>query len=215
MQNDMSLGMSLLCILLAVVLGIGTALVFSFRTRHTASMSLTLAIMPAAIALVIMLVNGNIGAGVAVAGAFALVRFRSVPGTAREIAAIFVAMALGLACGMGSIPLALLFFVIMGVLVVILTLLGFGEKPAHLRQLRITIPEDLDYDELFDDLFERYTSHHELVKVKTTNMGTLYELWYEILMQDDAETKAFLDELRCRNGNLRIQLGRVVEKNTL
>ena len=215
MQNDMSLRMSLLCILLAVVLGIGTALVFSFRTRHTASMSLTLAIMPAAIALVIMLVNGNIGAGVAVAGAFALVRFRSVPGTAREIAAIFVAMSLGLACGMGSIVLALLFFVIISILVVALTLLEFGEKPARVRQLRITIPESLDYDELFDDLFDKYTVYHELVRVKTTNMGTLYELWFEILMIDERQTKRFIDELRCRNGNLSIQIGRVVEKNTL
>ena len=215
MQNDMSLGMSLLGIFLAVVLGIGTALVFSFRTRHTASMSLTLAIMPAAIALVIMLVNGNIGAGVAVAGAFALVRFRSVPGTAREIAAIFVAMSLGLACGMGSFVLALLFFVIMSVLVIALTLLEFGEKPARVRQLRITIPESLDYDELFDDLFDKYTVYHELVRVKTTNMGTLYELWFEILMIDDRQTKRFIDELRCRNGNLSIQIGRVVEKNTL
>ena len=215
MQNDMSLGMSLLGIFLAVVLGIGTALVFSFRTRHTASMSLTLAIMPAAIALVIMLVNGNIGAGVAVAGAFALVRFRSVPGTAREIAAIFVAMSLGLACGMGSFVLALLFFVIMAVLVVVLTILEFGEKPARVRQLRITIPESLDYDELFDDLFDKYTVYHELVRVKTTNMGTLYELWYEVLLIDDRQTKRFIDELRCRNGNLSIQIGRVVEKNTL
>ncbi|MBO4383561.1 MAG: DUF4956 domain-containing protein [Clostridia bacterium] len=215
MQNDMSLGMSLLGIFLAVVLGIGTALVFSFRTRHTASMSLTLAIMPAAIALVIMLVNGNIGAGVAVAGAFALVRFRSVPGTAREIAAIFVAMSLGLACGMGSFVLALLFFVIMSILVVALTLLEFGEKPARVRQLRITIPESLDYDELFDDLFDKYTVYHELVRVKTTNMGTLYELWFEILMIDERQTKRFIDELRCRNGNLSIQIGRVVEKNTL
>ena len=124
----MTTGTFLLCILLSVALGIGTALVFSYRTKHTASMSLTLAIMPAAIALVIMLVNGNIGAGVAVAGAFTLVRFRSMPGTAREIAAIFVDMAVGLACGMGYVGLAVGFFLIMAVMVLLLTYVGFGDR---------------------------------------------------------------------------------------
>lgn len=213
--EPMSLPYSVVCILLAVVLGIGTALIFSFKTKHTASMSITLSIMPAAISLVIMMVNGSIGAGIAVAGAFALVRFRSMPGTAREIAAIFVAMALGLACGMGNIRMALIFFGIMSVLVVVLTLIGFGESREGMLTLRITIPEDLDYDGLFDDLFEKYTSYHDLVRVKTTNMGTLYELWFEVVMKDNKNTKRFIDELRCRNGNLSIQIGRVVEKTTL
>lgn len=211
----MSTWMFIACILLAIVLGIGTALAFSFKTKHTASMSITLAIMPAAIALVIMLVNGNIGAGVAVAGAFALVRFRSVPGSAREIAAIFVAMAIGLACGMAAIKLALIFFAIMSVLVIVLTLTGFGEKAARMRQLRITIPENLDYSDLFDDLFEKYLVQYDLTRVKTTNMGTLYELWFEVILKDESQTKEFMDELRCRNGNLAISIGRIVEKNTL
>ena len=163
----------LLCILLAVVLGIGTAIVFSFKARNSASMALTLSIMPAAIAIVIMMVNGNVGAGVAVAGAFTLVRFRSVPGTAREIAAIFMDMAVGLACGMGHIWIAILFFVIMAVLVIALTLFGFGERSGN-QQLKITIPENLDYNDLFDDLFKKYTSSWELVRVRTTNMGTEY-----------------------------------------
>ena len=212
---NMPISTFLICILLALALGIGTALVFSFKTKHSASMSITLAIMPPAIALVIMLVNGNIGAGVAVAGAFALVRFRSMPGTAREIAGIFVAMAVGLACGMDQIVLALLFFAVMAVAVIVLTLIGFGDSSAKKRQLRITIPEDLDYYELFDDLFVKYTKFYDLTRVRTTNMGTLYELWYEVIMKDDRMTKAFLDELRCRNGNLKITIGRIVEKNTL
>lgn len=204
----------LLCILLAVVLGIGTALVFSFKSRNSASMTLTLSIMPAAIALVIMLVNGNVGAGVAVAGAFTLVRFRSVPGTAREIAAIFVDMAVGLACGMGHIGLAILFFAIMALLVIALTMFGFGEKAGN-RQLKITIPENLDYNDLFDDLFRKYTSSCELIRVRTTNMGTLYELCYDVVLKDETQTKAFMDAIRCRNGNLNITLGRVVEGSTL
>lgn len=205
----------MLCILLALLLGIGTAAVFSFKYRHTASMALTLAIMPASIALVIMLVNGNIGAGVAVAGAFALVRFRSVPGTAREIAAIFADMAIGLACGMGELLLAGIFFGIMAVVVIGLTLLGFGERASKMRTLRITIPEELDYYDLFEDLLKRYTIHYELVRVKTTNMGTLYELYYEVILKDELKTKEFLDAIRCRNGNLTVSIGRVVEKNTL
>lgn len=204
----------LLCILLAVVLGIGTAIVFSFKARNSASMALTLSIMPAAIAIVIMMVNGNVGAGVAVAGAFTLVRFRSVPGTAREIAAIFMDMAVGLACGMGHIWIAILFFVIMAVLVIALTLFGFGERSGN-QQLKITIPENLDYNDLFDDLFKKYTSCWELVRVRTTNMGTLYELCYDVVLKDEKKTKAFMDEIRCRNGNLNITLGRPVEGTTL
>ncbi|MBQ3328047.1 MAG: DUF4956 domain-containing protein [Clostridia bacterium] len=212
---SMSIPMFLASIFLALALGIGTALVFQFRTKHTASMATTLAIMPPAIALVIMLVNGNIGAGVAVAGAFALVRFRSLPGTAKEIAAIFVAMAVGLACGMTQLLLAVIFFAIMSVTVIVLTLIGFGDKSAKMRQLRVTIPEDLDYYELFDDLMEKYTKEWELSRVKTTNMGTLYELWFDVILKDEKQTKEFLDAIRCRNGNLRVMMGRIAEKPTL
>ena len=212
---SMSIPMFLASIFLALALGIGTALVFQFRTKHTASMATTLAIMPPAIALVIMLVNGNIGAGVAVAGAFALVRFRSLPGTAKEIAAIFVAMAVGLACGMTQLLLAVIFFAIMSVTVIVLTLIGFGDKSAKMRQVRITIPEDLDYYELFDDLFEQYTKEWELSRVKTTNMGTLYELWFDVLLKDEKQAKEFMDAIRCRNGNLRVMMGRIADKPTL
>ncbi|MBQ1545325.1 MAG: DUF4956 domain-containing protein [Clostridia bacterium] len=213
--TQMTVPVFLICIFLAAAVGLGTAFLFSFKSRHTASMFLTLSIMPAAIALVIMLVNGNIGAGVAVAGAFALVRFRSVPGTAREIAAIFVDMALGLACGMGEIALAIIFFAIMAVLVLILTLTGLGDRGNRRRQLKITIPENLDYNELFDDLLEEYTVKSELIQVKTTNMGTLYELCYDVVLKDEEQTKEFLDELRCRNGNLSIALGRITDNGAL
>lgn len=211
----MTTGTFLICILLAVALGVGTAIVFSYKTRHTASMALTLAIMPAAIALVIMLVNGNIGAGVAVAGAFTLVRFRSVPGTAREIAAIFVDMAVGLACGMGYVGLAVAFFLIMAVMVLLLTVTGFGDKGADRRQLKITIPENLDYSDLFDDLLDQYTASYDLTRVRTTNMGTLYELQYDVSLKDEKNSKAFIDEIRCRNGNLNITLGRIAEHDSL
>jgi uncharacterized membrane protein YhiD involved in acid resistance len=202
----------LICLFSAIALGVLTALVFTYKTKHTSSLAMSLAIMPAAVALVIMMVNGNIGAGVAVAGAFTLVRFRSVPGTAKEVAGLFVAMAIGLACGMGYVAVAGVFFVVMAVFVLVLSTVQFGEDKGSSKQLKITIPENLDYDGLFDDLFEKYTKSSELQRIKTTNMGTLYELTYDVTLNNAGDTKAFLDELRCRNGNLNIVLGRIADK---
>ena len=205
----------LLCTAVSLILGLGTACLARFRSRTTQSMAVTLALLPAMVQLVIMLVNGNLGAGVAVAGAFSLVRFRSAPGTAREISAIFLAMAIGLATGMGYVVLAVLFFAVIAVFLLALTVLGFGSGDAQERELRITIPEELDYDGLFDDLFAKYTDGAVLERVKTTGMGTLYELRYRIRLKEACVPKAFLDELRCRNGNLSIVCGKSVEKETL
>lgn len=186
-----------------------------YKSRYTQSFVVTLAMLPAVVQVVIMLVNGNIGAGVAVAGAFSLVRFRSAPGTAREIGIIFLAMAIGLATGMGYVVLAVLFFLVMAVFMLAMSVLRFGGGNEHERELKITIPETLDYDGLFDDLFQKYTRSAELNKIKTTNMGTLYELDYRIVLKSERIPKAFLDELRCRNGNLNIVCGRVTSKEAL
>lgn len=202
--TELTLTSFLICTGVSLLLGMGTALVAGYRSRSTQSLAITLAILPAVVQAVIMLVNGSIGAGIAVAGAFSLVRFRSAPGTAREIAAIFLAMAIGLATGMGYVGLAVLLFLILAGAMLALTVLRFGQKEDAGRILKITIPEDLDYDGLFDDLFERYTTAHTLEKVKTTNMGTLYELRYRITLRQEPVPKVFLDELRCRNGNLNI-----------
>ena len=202
--TELTLTSFLICTGVSLLLGVGTALVAGYRSRSTQSLAITLAILPAVVQAVIMLVNGSIGAGSAVAGAFSLVRFRSAPGTAREIAAIFLAMAIGLATGMGYVGLAVLLFLILAGAMLALTALRFGQKEDAGRILKITIPEDLDYDGLFDDLFERYTTAHTLEKVKTTNMGTLYELRYRITLRQEPVPKVFLDELRCRNGNLNI-----------
>jgi uncharacterized membrane protein YhiD involved in acid resistance len=210
--GGVTVGGFLICLFSAIALGVLTALVFTYKTKHTSSLAMSLAIMPAAVALVIMMVNGNIGAGVAVAGAFTLVRFRSVPGTAKEVAGLFVAMAIGLACGMGYVAVAGVFFVVMAVFVLVLSTVQFGEDKGSSKQLKITIPENLDYDGLFDDLFEKYTKSSELQRIKTTNMGTLYELTYDVTLNNAGDTKAFLDELRCRNGNLNIVLGRIADK---
>ncbi len=198
-----------------MVLGVLTALVFSYKSRHTAGFALTLALIPMIVTVIIMMVNGNIGAGVAVAGAFALVRFRSVPGTAREIAAIFTAMALGLITGMGYIWVAILFFILIAGFALILIKFSFGEKTKTEKTMKITLPENFDYDGLFDDVFEKYDVEAHLEKILTTNMGTLYELTYQAKFPDDKVPKAFIDELRARNGNLGIAVGVFTDREML
>lgn len=210
--SQITIGAFLVCTAVSMVLGIGLSLVSMYREKSSQSLALTLAILPTAVQVVIMLVNGNIGAGVAVAGAFGLVRFRSQPGTAREIAVIFLAMAVGLATGMGYVVLAVLTFVLAGGMLMLLTLLRFGQKSEAERILRISVPENLDYEGLFDDILENYTSDFELVRVKTSNMGTMFDLEYRIIMADGRVPKAFLDELRTRNGNLTISCSRNVMK---
>ena len=213
--NAMTLSAFLMCIFAALVLGVLTALVFSFRNKHSGSLILALAVLPPIVTMVIMMVNGNIGAGLAVAGTFSLVRFRSAPGTAREICGLFMSTAIGITCGMGFIGIAAVFFLVMAVFLVLLSLFRFGETAASSRQLKITIPENLDYDGLFDDIFEKYTSRHELVKVKTTNMGTLYELTYTINLKTPEVSKQFIDDIRCRNGNLNIICGRESDRDAI
>ena len=213
--TELTLSAFLICTAVSLALGIGLALVSRFRAHATQSFAVTLAILPVVVQVVIMLVNGNIGAGVAVVGAFSLVRFRSAPGTAREIGVLFLGMAIGLATGMGYVGLAALTFVIVSAALLALTALHFGQRDSGERILKITIPENLDYEGLFDDLFDQYTKSHTLVKVKTSNMGTLYELEYRVTLRSDSVPKAFLDALRCRNGNLNIVCGREMVKDAL
>ena len=211
----MTVSAFLICLLAALILGVLTALVFSFRSEHSGNLPFALVLVPPIVTLVIMMVNGNIGAGLGVAGAFSLIRFRSAPGTARELSGLFTGTAIGLACGMGYVGIAALFFLIVAATVIALTLLRLGEKSRSFRQLKITIPENLDYDGLFDDIFETYTTSHDLIRVKTTNMGTLYELTYHINLRGSDVDKAFMDALRCRNGNLNIICGRESDKDML
>lgn len=192
----------------ALALGIVLALIYMFKSVYTKSFVVTLAILPAVVAIVIMMVSGSLGAGVAAAGTFSLVRFRSIPGTAKEIGIIFLAMAVGLVCGMGYPLYGLLFVAVTGGAFLLLNAIGFGEgKNAALRRvLRITVPEDLEYGSMFDDLFEKYTTKHDLSQVKTTNLGSLNRLTYNVTLKKAGEEKQFIDELRCRNGNLEINL---------
>lgn len=203
------------CTAVSVALGLGCALLCMYKNKYSQSLALTLAMLPAIVQVIIMMVNGNVGAGVAVAGTFSLVRFRSANGTAREIAMIFLAMAIGLATGMGYVGLALIFFVVMALYCMVLTGLRFGGGSEAERQLKITIPENLDYDGVFDDLFDKYTSSYSLEKVKTTEMGTLYELTYYVVLKSEHSVKSFMDELRVRNGNLDIVFRRAEVKASL
>lgn len=200
------LGDFLLCMAASLVLGLVLALAYIYRSRYTKSFVFTLALLPTVVCVVIMLVNGNIGTGVAVAGAFSLVRFRSVPGTAKEIGVLFLAMGTGLIAGMGYLGYACVFTLVMALVTVIYNRLDFGSKKgARLyKTLTITIPEDLDYTEVFEPVLEQYTCRQELIRVKTTNMGSLFRLTYNITLKPDANEKALIDQLRCRNGNLEI-----------
>ncbi len=200
----------LLCIGCALLCGLILCGCYIFRSRHTASFAATLALLPAVVCVVIMMVNGNIGAGVAVAGAFSLVRFRSVPGTAREIGAIFLAMGAGLIAGMGYLGYALATSVVLGLVSLIYTYIGqkrVNSTNAY-KQLRITIPEDLDYVDAFEPILSEYTKEHDLVQIKTTNMGSLFRLTYYITVKDAAKEKEMIDRLRTRNGNLEIAISR-------
>lgn len=215
LSGTITLQALLICLGTAMALGVLTAVVFLYKSRHSASFALTLALLPMAVAIVIMMVNGNVGTGVAVAGAFALVRFRSVPGTAREIAAIFIAMALGLALGMGYVGVAVIFFVLAALFTLTLTVFQFGAGTGHEKQLKITIPESFDYDGLFDEVFEKYHVRCRLERIRTTNMGTLFELTYDAVFSDGKVPKEFIDELRTRNGNLNIVIGNFNERESL
>ena len=200
----------LLCLGCALVLGLVMAFAYMYRTRYTKSFVITLALLPTVVWVVIMLVNGNVGTGVAVAGAFSLVRFRSVPGTAKEICTLFLAMGAGLIAGMGYLGFAVLFTVIMCAILVLYNCLDFGSKKnaATFKTFNITIPEDLDYTGVFDDIFAEYTRSHDLIRVKTTNMGSMFKLTYNVELTDATREKEMIDKLRCRNGNLEIAVSK-------
>lgn len=194
----------LVCSLASLALGAVIAFAAGFRSRQSKSFMLALLLIPVIVQTVIMLVNDNVGAGVAVMGAFSLVRFRSAPGSAKEIVSIFLAMATGLATAKGYIALAAVFVIVISLIMIISTYVRFKEKDDLVRELKITIPEDLNYAHEFDDLFDTYTKRSKLLNVKTTNMGSLYKLSYEVELKSEDNVQSFIDDLRTRNGNLEI-----------
>lgn len=209
--NESALSMSqasLVCLGASLALGVVIALMYMRSNTYSKSFVVTLALLPAIVQTVILLVNGNLGVGVAVMGTFSLVRFRSIPGSASEILAVFFAMAVGLATGMGFVLYAVVFTLIIGAVMFLYNHTGFGEGNALRRTLKVVIPEDLDYAGIFDDLFAQYTRKATLERVQSTNLGSLFELRYTITLKDAAKEKELLDRIRERNGNLNITISR-------
>lgn len=208
-QASVTLSEFMLCMAASLVLGVIASLIYMYRNTYAKGFVVTLALLPAIVQVVIMLVNGNLGAGVAVMGAFSLIRFRSVAGGGREIGSVFLAMAIGLATGMGYVGIAALLVLVVGAVSVLLQTTAFGEGSSAEKELRISIPESLEFDGLFDDILEQYTKKNELFRIKTTNMGSMFELRYRITLKQQGTEKELLDTIRIRNGNLNVSLGKV------
>ncbi|MBQ4509932.1 MAG: DUF4956 domain-containing protein [Clostridia bacterium] len=196
------------CIGVAIALGLIAAFVYMYKNQFSKTLVITMAILPPIVCVLIMLVSGSIGAAVAVGGVFALTRFRSAQGSAKEITQIFLAMAVGLTTGLGYIYIAIILVLIVEAMLVIFTLTKFGESSPKRRTLKVSIPEELDYTDIFDDLFEKYTNNHTLIKVKLKNLGTIFQLTYDIQLKDPKQEKIFIDEIRQRNANLDILCSR-------
>ena len=199
-----SAGSFLACFLVSLILGMAVACIYMYQGSYRKNFVVTLVMLPALVQVMITLVNGNLGTGVAVMGAFSLVRFRSIPGSSKDISSIFFAMAAGLAAGMGYLGIAVAVVALLGLVSIVLQKSSFVEMKEDKKLLRITIPESLDYTEVFDDLFEKYAKKWRLCQVKTSNLGSLFKLEYEIVLKDINQEKKMIDELRCRNGNLEI-----------
>ncbi len=197
------------CTLASIVLGLLCAAIYMYKHKYSKNFVVTLALLPVIVQMVITLVNGNIGAGVAVMGVFSLVRFRSIAGTAKDIGSVFLAMAIGLATGMGYIGVAAILTVVVGIFNMILVSTPFGKQPdaEKKKNLKITVPEDLEFEGAFDEVLATYTSTYELENVSTSNMGALYQLEYSVAMKEAGLEKRMIDDLRCLNGNLKIALG--------
>lgn len=207
-EGSLTIQNALLCTIVSLVLGFLIAAVYMSQGAFSKNFVITLVMLPLLVQMIIMLVNGNLGTSVAVLGAFGLIRFRSVPGSSKEIASIFFAMAVGLATGMGFLSFAVVMTLVVGVVFFVLGRTSFGEMKSAEKDLRITIAENLDYTEIFDDIFQNYTRKCNLQRVKTTNLGSMYELDYHITLKDSKKEKEMLDAIRCRNGNLTIVCGR-------
>ena len=220
LTSNSSVLVRIVCVLVALLFGFIISLIGYYKGNSSKGFYITLALIPMSITMIIMFVNSatdtnaGLGAGVAVAGAFSLVRFRSAQGSAREIGLLFIAMALGFACGSGYIAYGVVFLIVSGLALMILTgsRLFEHKNDTTLKLLKVTVPENLDYISMFDDLFEKYTTEHTLVKAKSSNMGSLFILSYNLKLKDASQEKNFVDEIRTRNGNLEVQVGIVLKE---
>lgn len=208
--TGLEISTALIAAAVALVLGIVLAISHSKTSQTTKGMMITLAILPVLVMAVMIMINGNLGTSIAILGAFSLIRFRSIAGRANDLLAIFAAMMIGLACGMGHVLFATVIMIIYVIATLLFTHTNFLEPDRHERVLKIVIPEDLDYEEVFADIFRKYTSRTRLVRMKTMNMGSLYKLTYDVKIKRGVKEKEFLDEIRVKNCNLKVLLSEPV-----
>ncbi|WP_028828683.1 DUF4956 domain-containing protein [Proteocatella sphenisci] len=207
--DTITLSGTITIILSSLALGLFISLIYRFTERErgaSASFAVTLIMLPSIIAMIILLVGNNAARALSLAGAFSIIRFRSAPGDPKDIGYIFFTLGVGLACGMGYILYGAIFAAILCAAMVILTQTGYAQKKSGSMQLKIMIPEDTDFQHLFDDIFSSYTSSFRLERIKTADFGALFELHYAVMVPDDTDQKEFIDSLRARNGNLNITL---------
>ena len=207
--ESLTLGQFMLAMITAIVLGMIVAFAFMCKSNHSNSFVTALVLIPAVETIVIMMVNDNLGVGLSVAGSFALIRFRSIKGTAKELTAVFISMTIGIICGTGYIAIAFIFTLLVCGMMAILSLIDFGKESEQKRYLKITMPESTDYDKAFDDILRRYTTSYELETIKTLTLGSLFRIEYEVTLKDTKKMKKMIDELRTRNGNLEIVLSKI------
>lgn len=217
-DTTMDVGNTIICMLVAAVFGLVIGSVYFLvckKEQRSLSFFLSLVMIPAVVAVVISLIGSNVARAFSIAGVFALVRYRSIPGDGKDIAFVFMAMASGLACGLGYLTLGLAVVIVLSVVVVLVNFAGTKIVKSECRQLRILIPEDMDYQGVFDDIFKEYATKTSLERIKTTNMGTLYELTYHVYLKNGINEKKFMDSIRCRNGNLTIILSKIEPTQSL
>ncbi|MBQ1477505.1 MAG: DUF4956 domain-containing protein [Erysipelotrichaceae bacterium] len=207
-SSTVTIGQLLIAMLTAAGLGLLVSLSYMYKNTHTKGFAASLVVLPVLVTVVIMLVNGNIGAGLAVAGSFSLIKFRSLPGDARDLTSVFTDVAVGLCCGMGYVAIAAVLTLLVLAVLTVLTKVNYGGNDEKQRTLKITIPESLNYEESFKDILENYTVNCELVNVKTASLGSLYKLEYLVTLKDLSLQKEMIDEIRVRNGNLEVSLGK-------
>lgn len=216
-STSSSIGLTevLISMIIAIILGFIIALVHKKTSKYSKNFLITISLLPILVEAVMLMVNGNLGTSVAIMGAFSLVRFRSIPGTSKEILIVFFAMAVGLSCGMGQIWFAIILTVIGCLLLLLLNKVNIFEKEKGEKKLKILIPENLEYDTVFEDIFNECTNKVILEKTKTTNMGSMFELCYKVNIKSEISEKEFIDKLRTRNGNLKISLERIEDEYDL
>lgn len=213
--SSVELSSILLCSIISIILGVVIALTHKQTSKYNKNFLVTLSILPLLVQTIIIMVNGNLGTSVAIMGAFSLVRFRSLPGTSKEILSVFFAMTVGLATGMGHLVFAIIITIIGSLAIFILSKVALFNNNKKEKILKIMIPENLDYTNVFDDIFETYTEKVELEQVKTTNMGSMFDLSYRIILNENVNEKAFLDDLRVKNGNLKVMISHPIEESDL